>query len=542
MAIFYDFQIMMAAKLSRLLNKCIQPTELTFGAPSAPSELIERNTVVDVTYDGVTRQIAYDRASMTKLLIGQDASKLTMTVASVDPADILARFNKNFSTTFVMADFITVEKNVETSTVDYTFDPMNKAFVGTFSVGYFIPGSLDIPFSYFWPLTTDLSDIGTVGKPMVGDWTMMAPIGDGTMWGRLNNGIEPMAFPDALTLPLTGDFLYDFEIVITASMAYVCTLSTNLNGTGSGDTIGSLYFAGNKPYLYMLTAAASAPAFALNTPMRFTILGLDGKLSLYHKGMLIETVNQPPAGTKFVGFRNREGGTSQLGQNSYIRNFKALVRRPTAEEVFKTLNGEVYSPTFPAPLHHIASIAGDYTNRGTAGGMMNAAFPTGKYLNKPWFGGPSGGSTSLGVTLAFSGDFTVDFEVAASSVGDSYGMLFTAGVNTNIGSGAANGDLFTWRNIAGKMNAPCLYNMGYGSAGDDPLTPLSNTTSVRLTITRKAGVIKWYQNGVLKWTFTNTTVFNWRYFSCNRTVAYFRNLRFWNLSLTPEQLSNLFTF
>ena len=57
----YDFKTMMAVKMSRMLNRDADPSELTFGAPSAPAFPTPRNSVVDVTIDDVTYQVAYDR-------------------------------------------------------------------------------------------------------------------------------------------------------------------------------------------------------------------------------------------------------------------------------------------------------------------------------------------------------------------------------------------------------------------------------------------------------------------------------------------------
>lgn len=537
MAQHYDFKIMMAAKLTRLLNRVIQPSELTFGMPSTPSPPNGRNTVISVTAGGDTRRIAYDRYDFNKMLSTMPPDRMLLRVASIDPADVLPIANDKLGLNLKMTDFEHIKP--VNGLLEFKFADSNLAYSGQFNMAYYIPGLGRISFDHRWPLAGDTDNAGNSNVPMSGAWTFNEPVAGQGVYGNLGGGTSFVPFPDGVELPLKGDFVYDFEIIITLNMSYLCTLSTNGAGDGSAaSTLGSLYFAGGRAYLYGLTQAASAPAIPINTPQRYTIVGLDGVLYLYHRGMLIEQVAQPATAVKFVGFRNVEAGVNQMGQYSYFRNFNVLLRRPTADELFYILNGEVITPEFPVPLHHFGSIAGDFSNRGTAGGQMNPAFPTAKFLNKPWFGGPTGGSVALGQTLDFTGDFTLDVEIAASAIGDNYGVIFSRGV---IGAWSA-GDLITWRNTGGKQNVPVLYTMGYGGAADDPLTALSATTSVRMTIVRSGSAIKWYENGVLKWSFASATNFQWSYFSCNRPVSLFRNLRFWKVALIDEQLNNLFTY
>lgn len=535
MAMHYDFNIMMAAKMTRLLNKTVQPSELTYGVPSAPSSPNGRNTVVRVTFGDEHRRIAYDRYDMSTALSRMPEDRKMLKLSEVVPADVLAKVNSKIGFNFKLSDFESIEP--VSGFIEFKFAANHLAYTGTFSVPYFIPGASRVAFDHSWDLAYDTSSDGADRTALGGDWTFTTPVAGQGGYGLLGGGTSHVPFPAGITLPLTGDFIYDLEIIITANMAYLCTLSTNGAGNGSvASTLGSLYFAAGKAYLYGVTNAANAPAIPINVPQRYTIVGLDGNIYLYHRGMLIEQAPQPIAGTKFVGFRNVEGGVSQLGQSSYIRKLRALKRRPTADELFYVLNGETLAPIFPLPLHHFGSIAGDYKNRGTAGGNMNTSFPTGKHLNKPWFGGPTGGAVPLGLSIPVVGDFTIDVELSASDIGNEYGYLFTAG------TGTLTGDLVTWRDLVGKKNVPTLQSMGYGSAADVPLTALSATTSIRHTITRKDSTLKWYEDGVLKWTFNNTSNFTWNVFRCSRPVSYFRNFRFWNLALSSVELNDLFTF
>ena len=534
MAQHYDFNIMMAAKMTRLLNRTVQPSEITYGVPSAPSIPNGRNTVVQVTVGGEHYRIAYDRYDLSTALSRMPEDRKMLKLSEIIPAEVLAKINGKMGFNFKPSEFEAIE--AVSGSIEFKFAANHLAYTGIFSVPYFIPGASRVAFDHSWDLAYGTSSDGTDRTALGGVWSFITPVAGQGEYGMLGGGTSHVPFPDDITLPLTGDFIYDLEIIITANMAYVCTLSTNGAGNGSvASTLGSLYFASGKAYLYGVTSAANAPAIPINVPQRYTIVGLDGNIYLYHRGMLIEQALQPIAGTKFVGFRNVEGGVNQLGQSSYIRKLRALKRRPTADELFYVLNGETITPMFPQPLHHFGSIAGDYKNRGTAGGNMNTSFPTGKHLNKPWFGGPTGGMVSLGMSIQAFNDFTIDVELSASDIGNVYGYLFIAG------GGTVTGDLVTWRDLVGKRNVPTLQGMGYGSAADVPLTALSATTSIRHTITRKAGVLKWYEDGVLKWTFNNAANFTWNYFRCSRPVSYFRNFRFWDVALNSLELDDLFT-
>ena len=541
MAQHYDFKIMMAAKMTRLLNRVVQPMDLAFGVPSTPSVPNGRNTVVSVTAGDDTRRVAYDRYSIASTISKMPSDRTLLKLTSTDPTDILPRVNSKLGLNFQPSDFEHIEP--VNGFMEFKFAAGNLACRGTFTLPYYIPGASRINFDHRWELKTDADNTGIGSDSLPGTWSFNEPVAGQGSYGNLGGGAAFVPFPNGVELPLTGNFVYDFEIIITLNMSYLCTLSTNGAGNGSvASTLGSLYFATGRAYLYGITQATNAPTIPINTPQRFTIVGLDGMLYLYHRGMLIESVAQPATAAKFVGFRNAEVGVNQLGQYSYIRNFNVLLHRPTADELFYILNGEVETPIFPPPTIHAFSIAGDYTNRGSDGGVVNSGIPAAKFLNKPWFGGSSLGTLSLGQSLNFTGDFTVDVEIAAAEIGDVYGILFSRNTNPVLGNNVVAGDLLTWRNLVGKQNTPTLYLMGYSSAADVPLSALSATTSVRMTIVRAGSTVRWYENGVLKWTFNSATNFTWNNFVCARSLTYFRNLRFWKVALVAEQLNNLFTY
>lgn len=194
----------------------------------------------------------------------------------------------------------------------------------------------------------------------------------------------------------------------------------------------------------------------------------------------------------------------------------------------------------PAPFYHVAVKAGDYGNRGSGAGTLNSAIPSFDFNGRTFFGanGTALGTMALGVPMSMSGDFTVDFEMLASSIGNNYGILFKA-VSSGSGGNPARGDLFTGRDLSGKMNCAVLYAMGYGSSADIKTTAYSATKPLRHTLVRKGGVLKWYENGALVWTFTDGYAFSWSWFDMSRPVSAFRNLRYWQYALPDDKLAIL---
>lgn len=230
---------------------------------------------------------------------------------------------------------------------------------------------------------------------------------------------------------------------------------------------------------------------------------------------------------------------------TYADGYTGRSLTATISSASKPYKGTFTIPYFrpndlPQPYYHVAIASGDYDNRGTAPATLNTSIPSFEHDGRTFFGasGTGLGTMSLGTPMSMAGDFTVDFEMLASPIGNVYGILFKASSSSSGGS-PAKGDLFTGRDLNGKMNCAVLYAMGYGSHADMKTTAYSATKPLRHTITRKGGVVKWYENGALVWTFTDATAFSWNWLDMSRAVAAFRNLRYWQYALPDDKIAIL---
>lgn len=525
MAFHYDFKIMVAAKMTRLLNSFVDPADITLGVPSAPSFSTPRNSVVDVTYKGVTRQIAYDRFNFNKSLVGMPTSRTTINITKIDPATQVNQLNMVLGTAFTLADFDSVTVDANTSTANYTFTATHLSYIGKFSITALIPFEDEVEFNNIWTLNNNQVDTGTAGANMPGVWSF--PTIAGTLWGRLDNGRTPLMLPTGSELPLSGEFVYDFDFIFTSVPVYHCLFGVDPLGDGYVKSTGCIYFYYGRMYIYGVTSQFG-PTMVANVATRWTFHGTGGQLKIYANGTLVHTVAQP--NVTLVCFRNSEAGATVFGQNSAIRNFRVLRRTPTGGELTAILAGTALKPQYPRPVHEVAFAAADYSNKGSSGTPLNSAIPSMNYNGKNFFGfNTPSGIKALGFSMNFTGNFTVDFEVAATSFGDAYSNVFQA--SAAAGS-FTNGDFTAIRAGLAEGDRPYLYNIT-----TSPITniPMRNGTVVRNTIIRKGSTIYWYENGVLiaPGVTGNTAIsFIWSYLDARRNLTLFRNLRFWDRALT----------
>lgn len=526
----YDFKLMLAVKLSRLLNRTVQPDELSVGVPGTPSFTTPRNSVVDVTVDGVTKKVAYDRINPNQRFLLASSVRTVITVKELDYDVVLSKVNAEYGMDLKAADFEEIVANYDESTVVFTFKPTHVAYVGTLSVKVYFELDEWITYSNLWRFNGNIEDDGTMHVPLGGTWTY--PAVDGMPWGKLEDGRNPLSFPPGCELPLTGEYLYDFEMYITAAARYLCVLGSDPVADGYVKTYGSLYFFNQQMYLYQVTGQIG-PTFPLNTPFRLTFHGSNGELKIYANAFLIATIPQPTAVWKC--FRNIESGATQLGENSYIRNFKVLRRAPTSTELNRTLIGNAIQPKYPTPINEVATELNDWSNKGSAISALNPAINSVMYLDKPYFGFTAAtGPIALGPVLNFTGDFTLDLEIATIQT-TGYNAIFKAvGNNTTF----TTGDFTTITNNHAERHKPYLY-----AISQIPLSLKALTgTPVRHTVVRKNGVLTWYEDGVkasIGRASSAASNFNWRFFNASRGFTLFRNLRNWNYALTDSQLAAL---
>ena len=136
----YDFKTMMAVKMSRMLNRKVAPSDLTFGVPSAPTFTTPRNTAVNVIIDGVTYQVAYDRYN-----IGVAVAMVTVR-SSVSAEDssipkVIAGISNRFGIDLIPSDIASIEE-INESVLKVTFSDECLAYCGTMSLAWTtgIPG------------------------------------------------------------------------------------------------------------------------------------------------------------------------------------------------------------------------------------------------------------------------------------------------------------------------------------------------------------------------------------------------------------------
>lgn len=228
--------------------------------------------------------------------------------------------------------------------IQYWPAPLNAKQVAKIKKGDYFVGKPDtsvpeIPYNKFdriFPLTADTKDTQSLTNAMIsGVWQFVdQPSGK---WGSLIDTAQHVPFGFG-SLPLTGEFYYDFEYLQLTSSTYMTILVNGGDGDGyNAATTGSIYLYGGRPYIYGVTNV-SPHVITLNTPARIAIVGRDGMISLYLNGVLQQSVAQVPR-LSLNGFRNAEAVGQFRGGVANMRNFRIATHRMSDIELADALAG-----------------------------------------------------------------------------------------------------------------------------------------------------------------------------------------------------------
>lgn len=526
MAMHYDFKIMLAAKLTRLLNRVIQPSEMSIGTPREAAEAAQRNTVIDVAVGDDVYHIAYDRYDFETVFAKMPTAKVLI-VRDSTPEYLLSSLNETYGLTFTLADFASIE--AEDGIGFFTFSPDQPAYRGSFSARVRSAFNGTVPYHNHWKLNWNTADSGQMDMSLGGTWTF--PIISNTRWGKLGGGTAPVTLPAGAELPLTGDYVYDFEIMFTTVPMYMCLFAVDPTGDGNVRTNGSLYFFNGRMYIYGIGPGYFGPSMVANRSYRVTFCGRGGDIIVYVDGT--QVIKFAQLSVVWRSFRNAHLGLSFFGNVCVIRDIKILRTAPTADELEAIIAGKTTPPAYPVPLYDVGVEENDWANRGTSTSPLNSAIPSVMYEGKAFYGNTVASNIkALGFALDFIDDFTVDFEVAGATLGDQYGTIFKYLASTAF----STGDFTTTRTgLGAPADKPYLYLI---TSSPNQAKPLSGGRITRHTLIRKGGVFRWYEDSILlahvPASFTNN--FKWQYFDGRRSLALFRNLRFWNRAITDTEL------
>lgn len=158
------------------------------------------------------------------------------------------------------------------------------------------------------------------------------------------------------------------------------------------------------------------------------------------------------------------------------------------------------------------------------------------YLDKKWATLKDGQLwADLGINLSFAGNVTIMFDLVASDLGNMYGNIFSSRPESSIHF--ASTGMFTGRALNTNQNKWGLYGLGYGSYSSFPTSKLTDTP-ITITIVHDTGILRLYEDGVLKWTITSGTAAIWRYFGSlnRRNKQYLRNLTVWQSALNEASV------
>lgn len=345
-----------------------------------------------------------------------------------------------------------------------------------------------------------------------------------------SNGWE---FGPGVAMRIAGTWNFSIELTpATIESGDVCLFTTDTETEAL--VAGDLILRDGRPVLVGYIDDSTVPALKAGESTTLRFFADQKNLYMLINGEVVTKTATIPAvtGLSWKGVGKQGTLVKRQSQSVRWRDLRYWVR-------------PVDAPVAPVPQYHWIDDTGVLDNLGLGGvaPLTSDQFSVVTYLGKkyaaiaqPLFG-------KLPVALVRSTDFTLDVEIVASKVPNSnYGTIFTNAITSASG---ATGDIFTWREmVVGFDNVPAFTSIQYGSYSDCLWQPGFDDTPARLTIVKTGNTYDWYRNGVLKWSYTNTTALSaLNYFgsSPKRTNQLFRNLRYYNRSLSVDERAALFS-
>lgn len=417
---------------------------------------------------------------------------------------------------------------------------------------------------HHWPLNGDTTNKGrdTTSLMIALDWIDR----DGKRWGYhatprhqalgvslANNVAFTLQFR---ILSLTNQVANKIQGIFGDSTGADNTTAVKINCNDSPDGNYFAYVPGTYSFNRLIEKA-----YLPDTENVVTIRGLGGVVSVWLNGLLVlkSTFASSQAWTHLGKVGN------YMDSNQLLRDIKYWDTHLTDLELDYLFHQNATEPApeipdtpgvvlvnpYPELPFPVVGWGFDETNPSKSVGRLTeiatlsqTEFETVEFQGEQYFS-PKSNMGELPLALAVDRDFTLDFEIVASTYADSaqYGSILTSVRATTLAEVSRAGEFLTWRNIsAANNNAPVLQGMGYSGAGDSLMRPGLGDFKTRVSLRRKGNVFSWWRNGVLVWTFTNTTKPNaWKFFGSilKRALHLGRKFAFWDIALTDLNMARL---
>lgn len=527
MAALNKFKIWMAAKLGSILRREITPDEITIGPMQAASGT--KQTLVEVTYQGIVYPIVYDKYPIDKLFGGL-AAPFAVRGEYTTLAEALLAVESRYGIALAEDEVFPIAIGPGTRELALSITQESYEYSGVLRVPFKWTGEavLEKPL-HEWLLQDNANNTGVSTTPLDLGFTFISNTAG--KWASVPSTAH-MPFPAGAVLDKTGDYTLDFEIIVASVPTYMCLFTTHASRAGAS---GSIWWYGGICYEYGISSGmAKIPALVANVPQRITLSRTGQTTSMYIDGVLAQTYsgrNLDP----LIGIHDGDSGSYQFPKTAGLRNIRYWQRGLEAAELDILHNKK--------PLHSV-SFYNTLENTGTSRAPLSNEFSFVEFAGSVWGTPTSGGAAELGFVMNTDTNFTVDFELIANKLGvDIPGIIFNSVKSTYTG---ALGVLATLRSSTGTAhnNKPCMAGMGYTGPSNVNTPQLVDDTPTRITIRRVGTKYSWYVNTVKVWEYStvNEPAVNWSVFGGTdvRSKLYIRNLSYYNQALTDNDLAKLF--
>lgn len=530
MAAHYDFRLMLAVKLSRLLNVMVNPDEFTIGPRTDPTFPTTRESVITVNYRGRDVKIAYDRANLSSLnMLPLRTRKIVDNIESTTLYQLLPRINEKVGVTLSPDDVNDLSFGYGLHSAVITAKPTSRIWRGGFDFTFEFSDHTVIPHAvHDWRLNGAVTDYGSQPSNFI-ETPASYVVVDNKPFATFNT--SRIALP--VELPVTDNFTISFRVKTASKFKYMTMLAY---GDGNA-TRGGFWLYNGRLYITGIGMTESqilnGPDISDGQPHVIQMRTLNGVADVYVDGALIITT--PVA--EFYPWNSigdAAGYSARWPAGDAIGDIRYWDIALEDKELALVRGDSLLAP----PLHHWP-LAEDTINIGTSAVPWAGEVSWADFAGESWLSMPAANATDIGVDLPIATDFTLDAMLVLNHVGNSYCEIFTAR-----NAKGAVGDLLTWRNIAAShRNAPTISGVGYSTYVDCKAKPFLDDTPTRLTIRRSGNTWSIYQQGVLMWTFTSTAKpAPWRWFSSltkRRPKQYLRDLKYWPRALTSSEMAIL---
>lgn len=376
--------------------------EITLANHRLAAGLTSGEMLVDVTLDGMTWTVGYNRLDINSILGSYSLVRNELIFETLPThEEVIAHLNDALGLQLAGDTF--VERVTVAGVIVLTVKPDNPYLKGSIVLSVVDGSNITYPKpDNEWLLNSKTENTGKNNTPFA-PVVEFADFANKTWATFTGSGFQQFGTP----LSTAGDWTIDYELYYKSIGSYEHIMS---GPEAAGNQTGAFKMHGGRVYEAYCSQSASPEAMSINTPTRHTYVCLNGIISFYQNGKLQCTwpTTNPATRPAITGLRSAYGNEGQMASRvAYFRAFRYFSSALTDTELTGLFEDNGVPKDTPPKYHwpldgNLNAAIGDTP-------LLDGAFDWISHRGKTWGYHKSNRVSDLGVALPVGKDCTFQF-------------------------------------------------------------------------------------------------------------------------------------